>query len=197
MTMINWIWFLLLASGIVLAASNNSAGLVTDAILEAASDAITLVIGLLGLISFWSGLMEIAERAGLTDLLARMLRPITKRLFPDVPPDHGAMGAIILSISANILGIGNAATPLGIRAMEKLDELNHEPGTATDAMCTFVALTTSSLTIIPITVIALRAAAGSQDPAKVIAPTLIATSFSTLAAIMTDWAWRRIRRRCH
>jgi spore maturation protein A len=197
MTMINWIWFLLLASGIVLAASNNSAGLVTDAILEAASDAITLVIGLLGLISFWSGLMEIAERAGLTDLLARMLRPITKRLFPDVPPDHGAMGAIILSISANILGIGNAATPLGIRAMEKLDELNHEPGTATDAMCTFVALTTSSLTIIPITVIALRAAAGSQDPAKVIAPTLIATSFSTLAAIMTDWAWRRIRRGCH
>lgn len=195
--MINWIWFLLLASGIVLAASNNSAGLVTDAILEAASDAITLVIGLLGLISFWSGLMEIAERAGLTDLLARMLRPITKRLFPDVPPDHGAMGAIILSISANILGIGNAATPLGIRAMEKLDELNHEPGTATDAMCTFVALTTSSLTIIPITVIALRAAAGSQDPAKVIAPTLIATSFSTLAAIMTDWAWRRIRRGCH
>jgi spore maturation protein A len=197
MTMINWIWFLLLASGIVLAASNNSAGLVTDAILEAASDAITLVIGLLGLISFWSGLMEIAERAGLTDLLARMLRPITKRLFPDVPPDHGAMGAIILSISANILGIGNAATPLGIRAMEKLDELDHEPGTATDAMCTFVALTTSSLTIIPITVIALRAAAGSQDPAKVIAPTLIATSFSTLAAIMTDWAWRRIRRGCH
>lgn len=195
--MINWIWFLLLASGIVLAASNNSAGLVTDAILEAASDAITLVIGLLGLISFWSGLMEIAERAGLTDLLARMLRPITKRLFPDVPPDHGAMGAIILSISANILGIGNAATPLGIRAMEKLDELDHEPGTATDAMCTFVALTTSSLTIIPITVIALRAAAGSQDPAKVIAPTLIATSFSTLAAIMTDWAWRRIRRGCH
>ncbi|NLJ26214.1 MAG: spore maturation protein [Firmicutes bacterium] len=195
--MINWIWFLLLASGIVLAASNNSAGLVTDAILEAASDAITLVIGLLGLISFWSGLMEIAERAGLTDLLARMLRPITRRLFPDVPPDHGAMGAIILSISANILGIGNAATPLGIRAMEKLDELNHEPGTATDAMCTFVALTTSSLTIIPITVIALRAAAGSQDPAKVIAPTLIATSFSTLAAIMTDWAWRRIRRGCH
>jgi len=195
--MINWIWFLLLASGIVLAASNNSAGLVTDAILEAASDAITLVIGLLGLISFWSGLMEIAERAGLTDLLARMLRPITRRLFPDVPPDHGAMGAIILSISANILGIGNAATPLGIRAMEKLDELDHEPGTATDAMCTFVALTTSSLTIIPITVIALRAAAGSQDPAKVIAPTLIATSFSTLAAIMTDWAWRRIRRGCH
>lgn len=193
--MINWIWFLLLASGIVLAASSNNAGLITDAILDAASDAITLVIGLLGLISFWSGLMEIAERAGLTDLLARMLRPITRRLFPDVPPDHGAMGAIILSISANILGIGNAATPLGIRAMEKLDELNREPGTATDAMCTFVALTTSSLTIIPITVIALRAAAGSQDPARIIAPTLIATSSSTLAAIMTDWAWRRIRHR--
>ena len=195
--MINWIWFLLLGSGIVLAASNNSIGLVTDAILEATSDAITLVIGLLGLISFWSGLMEIAERAGLTESLARMLRPITRRLFPDVPPDHSAMGAIILSISANILGLGNAATPLGIRAMEKLDELNKESGTATDAMCTFVALTTSSLTIIPVTVIALRATAGSQDPTKIIAPTLIATGLSTLAAIFVDLAWRRIKHRLH
>lgn len=195
MGMINWIWFLLLATGIGLAAYNRSGALITDAILEAAADAVTMVIGLLGLISFWSGLMEIADRAGLTDLLARILRPVTSRLFPDVPPNHSAMGAIILSISANILGIGNAATPLGIRAMEKLDELNNEPGTATDAMCTFVALTTSSLTIIPITVIALRSAAGSIDPTRVIAPTVVATGLSTLAAIIIDWSWRRWRPR--
>ena len=193
--MINWIWFLLLAGGIGLAAYNNGAPLVTDAILEAAADAITLVIGLLGLISFWSGLMEIAERAGLTALLARALRPLTTRLFPEVPPDHSAMGAIILSISANLLGIGNAATPLGIKAMERLDELNPKPGTATDAMCTFVALTTSSLTIIPITVIALRATAGSQEPTRIIAPTLVATALSTLAAITADWSWRRLSSR--
>ncbi len=189
--MINWIWFMLLAGGIVLAAYSNDAALVTDAILEAAADAVTLVIGLLGLISFWSGLMEIAEASGLTKLFAKLLRPLTTRLFPDVPPEHPAMGAIILSITANILGMGNAATPLGIRAMEKLNELNPEPGAATDAMCTFVVVTTSSLTVIPITVIAMRAAAGSTDPARIIGPTLAASAISTFTAIVTDRAWRR------
>ena len=109
--MINWIWFMLLASGIALAAYNNDAALVTDAILDAAADAVTLIIGLLGLISFWSGLMEIAEKSALTKLFAKLLRPLTGRLFPDIPPDHPSMGAVILSITANILGMGNAATP--------------------------------------------------------------------------------------
>ncbi len=189
--MINWIWFLLLAGGILLAAHSGDAASVTSAILGAAADAVTLVIGLLGLIAFWAGLMEIAEKSGLTQLLARLLRPITSRLFPDVPPQHPAMGAIIMSMSANILGIGNAATPLGIRAMEKLDELNRDPGTATDAMCTFAVVTTSSLTVIPITVIALRAAAGSADPTRIIGPTLAASGVSTVTAMITDWAWRR------
>ena len=178
----------------ILAMYNNSTPLVTDAILHGAADAITMTMGLLGLIAFWSGLMEIAERAGLTHLLARFLRPMTKWLFPDIPVDHEAIGAVILSISANILGIGNAATPLGIRAMERLNELNERPGTASDAMCTFAALTTSSLTIVPVTVIGLRSAAGSQDPTSIIGTTLIATIASTLAAIITDWAWRRIRK---
>ncbi|NMB26237.1 MAG: hypothetical protein GX986_11985 [Firmicutes bacterium] len=192
--MINWIWFFLLGGGITLAAFGNKGAEVTDAILAATGDGVTLVIGLLGLIAFWSGLMEIAELSGLTTALARILRPITSRLFPDVPPEHEAIGAIILSISANILGIGNAATPLGIRAMEKLEELNSSPGTATDAMCTFVALTTSSLTLIPVTVIGLRHAAGSQNPTSIIPPTMIATASSTLAAIITDIVWRRLRR---
>ncbi len=192
--MINWLWFVLLGGGMILAMYNNSTPLVTDAILHGAADAITMTMGLLGLIAFWSGLMEIAERAGLTHLLARFLRPMTKWLFPDIPVDHEAIGAVILSISANILGIGNAATPLGIRAMERLNELNERPGTASDAMCTFAALTTSSLTIVPVTVIGLRSAAGSQDPTSIIGTTLIATIASTLAAIITDWAWRRIRK---
>lgn len=193
--MINWIWFFLLGGGIVLAAFGNKGAEVTDAILAATGDGVTLVVGLLGLMAFWSGLMEIAERSGLTTALARLLGPVMSRLFPDVPPEHEAMGAMILSISANILGIGNAATPLGIKAMEKLEELNPNPGTATDAMCTFVALTTSSLTLVPVTVIGLRLAAGSQNPTSIIPSTLIATASSTLAAIITDMMWRRLHPR--
>ncbi len=193
--MINWIWFFLLASGIVLAGCSDSAPQVTDAILAGTRDAVTLVIGLMGLIAFWSGLMEIAEKSHLIKLFARLLRPFTRWLFPDVPPDHPAMGAVIMSMTANMLGMGNAATPLGIKAMEKLDELNSQPGTATDAMCTFVAVTTSSLTIIPVTVIALRAAAGSKDPAGIIGPALAASAISTLAAVVTDKLWRRLSRR--
>ncbi|NLK07822.1 MAG: hypothetical protein GX316_03860 [Firmicutes bacterium] len=190
--MINWIWFFFLGGGILLAATANKGAEVTAAVLAASQDGITLVIGLAGLMAFWAGLMEIAEASGLTKVLAGLLRPITSRLFPDIPPDHEAMGAIILSMAANILGIGNAATPLGIRAMEKLEELNNNPGTATDSMCTFVAITTSSLTIIPVTVIGMRLAAGSAAPADIIPPTLIATGASTLAAVIIDLMWRKL-----
>lgn len=195
--MIDIIWICMLAGGIILAAYTGNGAAVTDAILSASADAISLVIGLAGIIAFWSGLMQVAEKAGVVDLLARILRPLTRYLFTSVPPDHAAMGTIVLSISANILGLGNAATPLGIKAMEKLNELNPEPGTATDAMCTFLALTTSALTLVPATVVAMRAAAGSTDPARIVAPTIIATSCSTIAAILADRFWHRISRHHH
>jgi spore maturation protein SpmB len=125
-------------------------------------------------------------------ILARLIRPLMVRLFPDVPPEHPAMGGMILNLSANALGLGNAATPFGIRAMQELDKLNTHPGTATDAMILFLAINTSSVTLLPTGVIALRAAAGSGDPAGILPTTLFATICSTLTAILGAKAYRRL-----
>ena len=138
---------------------------VSKAMVESASGAVELAIGLVGVMTLFLGLVKIAEAGGMLTILARLIRPLMVRLFPEVPPDHPAMGAMILNMSANALGLGNAATPFGIRAMQELDKLNPQPGTATDAMALFLAINTSSVTLLPTGVIALRAAAGSLDPA--------------------------------
>ncbi len=153
-------------------------------LVQSAQDAVTLGIGLIGALALFQGLMKIAERAGLLDLLARLLRPILHRLFPSVPPDHPAMGAMVMNVAANMLGLSNAATPFGVRAMVELDRLNPRKGTASDAMVLFLAINTANVTLLPTHVIALRAAAGSRDPGAVIATTLFATLFSTGAAIL-------------
>ncbi len=150
-----------------------------------AGDAVTLAIGLVGVMSLFLGLMKVAERAGLLLVVARTLQPLMTRLFPNVPADHPAMGAMIMNLSANVLGLGNAATPFGIRAMEHLDTLNGEKGKATDAMILFLAINTSSITLLPTGVIALRAAAGSTDPAGIVPTTLFATLVSTTVAILS------------
>ncbi|MBO6519787.1 MAG: spore maturation protein [Rhodospirillales bacterium] len=150
-----------------------------------AGDAVTLAIGLVGVMSLFLGLMKVAERAGLLLVVARTLQPLMTRLFPNVPADHPAMGAMIMNLSANVLGLGNAATPFGIRAMEHLDTLNGEKGKATDAMILFLAINTSSITLLPTGVIALRAAAGSADPAGIVPTTLFATLVSTTVAILS------------
>jgi spore maturation protein SpmA/spore maturation protein SpmB len=137
------------------------------------------------------GLVKIAEAGGMLTILARLIRPLMVRLFPDVPPDHPAMGSMILNMSANALGLGNAATPFGIRAMQELDKLNSRPGTATDAMALFLAINTSSVTLLPTGVIALRASAGSTDPAGILPTTLFATLGSTVAAIAAARFYRR------
>ncbi|MBI5605617.1 MAG: nucleoside recognition protein [Deltaproteobacteria bacterium] len=134
--------------------------------------------------SLWLGLMKIAEQAGLIERLARALRGITTRLFPDVPADHPAMGAMIMNISANMLGLGNAATPLGLKAMEELSKLNKQPGTATDAMCTFLVINTSNVQLIPATVIAIRAASGSANPTEILGPVIVATAINTVIGVM-------------
>lgn len=150
-----------------------------------AGDSVSLAIGLVGVMSLFLGLMKVAERAGLLLVVAKTLRPLMTRLFPAVPADHPAMGAMIMNLSANILGLGNAATPFGIRAMEHLDTLNKQKGQATDAMILFLAINTSSVTLLPTGVIALRAAAGSSDPAGIVPTTLFATLVSTTVAIMS------------
>jgi spore maturation protein SpmA len=155
-----------------------------DAMLGAADTSVTLAIGLVGVMALFLGLMKVAEKGGLLVVIARLVRPLMVRLFPDVPADHPAMGAMILNMSANVLGLGNAATPFGIRAMEELDKLNPVTGTASNAMVLFLAINTASVTVLPTSVIALRAAAGSDDPAGIIPTTLFATIVATAVAIL-------------
>ena len=152
--------------------------------IDTAEASVTLAIGLVGVMALFLGLMKVAEHGGLLVIIAKLLRPLMKRLFPEVPADHPAMGAMILNISANVMGLGNAATPFGIRAMQELDKLNPEKGTATNAMALFLAINTSSVTLLPTGVIALRAAAGSDDPAGIVPTTLVATICSTTVAIV-------------
>ena len=158
--------------------------LVAKAIVEDAQGAVTLAIGLVGMMTLFLGLMKVAESAGLLSIIAQLLRPLMQRLFPQVPPTHPAMGAMILNMSSNVLGLGNAATPFGIRAMQHLDALNPVKGTASNAMVLFLAINTSSVTLLPTGVIALRAAAGSADPAGILPTTLFATFCSTGVAIV-------------
>lgn len=156
-----------------------------DGIVAYASTAVTIAIGLIGIMALWLGIMKVAEEAGLVQAIASALRPVMTRLFPDVPADHPAMGAMILNISANMLGLANAATPLGLKAMEELNKLSKKAGTATDAMCTFLVINTSSVQLIPATVIAIRAAAGSANPTEIIVPMIMATAAATIAGLIT------------
>lgn len=156
-----------------------------DGIIKYAKTAVELAIGLIGIMALWLGLMKIAEQAGLVAALGKLLRPITTRLFPDVPADHPAMGAMILNISANMLGLLNAATPFGLKAMEELNKLNPKAGTATDAMCTFLVINTGNVQLIPATVIAIRAASGSANPTEILGPVIVATGVALFVGIVT------------
>ncbi|GAB4303171.1 MAG: spore maturation protein [Thiohalomonadaceae bacterium] len=161
------------------------------AMVESAAGSVELALGLVGVMTLFLGLMKVAEAGGLLVIIARLIRPLMVRLFPSVPAEHPAMGAMILNLSANALGLGNAATPFGIRAMQELERLNTRPGTATDAMVLFLAINTSSVTLLPTGVIALRAAAGSADPAGILPTTLFATFCATAGAIIAAFAYRR------
>lgn len=163
----------------------------TKAMVDSAGGAVELAIGLIGVMTLFLGLMKVAEAGGLLTVIARLIRPVMVRLFPEVPPDHPAMGAMILNLSANALGLGNAATPFGIRAMQELDKLNTKPGVATDPMVLFLAINTSSVTLLPTGVIALRAAAGSAHPAAILPSTLFATICATAVAIIAAKTYRR------
>ena len=154
------------------------------AMVDAATGSVTLALGLVGVMALFLGLMKVAEEGGLLLIIARTVRPLMVRLFPDVPADHPAMGAMILNMSANALGLGNAATPFGIRAMQQLDKLNPVKGTASNAMILFLAINTSSVTLLATGVIALRAASGSENPAGIVPTTLVATICSTATAII-------------
>ncbi|RAL22676.1 nucleoside recognition domain-containing protein [Thermoflavimicrobium daqui] len=184
--MINYIWLFMIASGVTAAALQGRIDLVTTAALTGAKEAVAVCIGLISILVFWLGMMHIAKDAGLLEKLAKLLRPVAKLLFPTVPQDHPAMGYILSNMSANLFGLGNAATPMGIKAMEELQKLNPNPTIATPAMCTLLALNTSGLTLIPTTIIGIRMKYESVDPTDIIGPTLLATFCATTFAVLLD-----------
>lgn len=188
----NAVWLALVVSSVVTAALMGTMPAVSAASIDSAKAAVTLAIGLIGVMTFWLGMMRIVQEGGLLHSLARGLRPVMRRLFPDVPDDHPAMSAMILNIAANMLGLGNAATPFGIKAMIELDRLNPRPGVATNAMVLFLAINTSNVALAPLGVIALRASLGSQNAAGIWLPTLLATSFSTLVGIAAAKLLQRV-----
>jgi spore maturation protein SpmA len=193
---LNWIWLALILGSVVYAGLSGTMQAVSDAVFASARDAVDLVIGLVGVMAFFLGLMRVARDGGLLRAVARALAPLMRRLFPDVPAEHPAMGAMVMNLATNILGLGNAATPFGLKAMVELDRLNPRPGVATDAMAMFLAINASSITLMPPTgTIAVRAAAGSADPFAIWIPTLVATTCSTLAAVAAVYALRARERR--
>jgi len=158
---------------------------ITKAALDYADTAVTISLGLIGVMALWLGIVKIAEEAGLLKLLTKLLTPLTSRLFPDVPADHPAVAAMVMNIAANMLGLNNAATPLGLKAMEELNKLNPKLGTATNAMCTFLVINTAGLTLIPATAIAIRAAQGSAEPGIIIGTSIFGAGCATVAGLVS------------
>ena len=189
--MLNYIWFGMMFIAVIVGILTGNIDAVTQAAIDMAKTAVEIAIGLIGIMALWLGTMKIAEESGLIRIIARAIRPITIRLFPEVPEDHPAIGSIILNMAANLLGLGNAATPLGLKAMEELQELNPEKDTATNAMCTFLAINTSSVQLIlPATVVALKVAAANQ----IFITTILATGLSTIAAIIAVRFLEKLKR---
>jgi spore maturation protein A len=178
------IWTGLVGLAVVAAAVNGRMAEVTRAALSSATEAGGYALGLAGGLALWLGLMRVAEEAGLVRAVARAARPLLVRLFPDVPPDDPAMGAMLMNVSANVLGLGNAATPFGVKAMQALEARNPHPGTATDAQALFVALNTASVQLVPVTVLTLRAAAGSRAPHEIVGATILASACGVVVAIL-------------
>lgn len=194
--MVNYIWVGMTVVGIIFAFINGTINEVNEAIFNGAKEAVTLCIGLISILVFWLGMMRIAEDSGLLSKLSALFRPIIVRLFPEVPPNHPAMGYILSNMMANMFGLGNAATPLGIKAMEQLKRLNGDKDNASRSMITFLALNTASITIIPTTVIAIRMNYHSASPTDIVGPTLVTTIISAIAAIIIDrfFYFRRTRK---
>ena len=199
--MLNYIWLALILLAVTLGGATGHLKEVTDGAFDGAKTAVTIALGLIGIMALWLGVMRLAERAGLIQKLARSMRPVMRRLFPGVPNDHPAMGSMLMNMAANMLGLGNAATPLGLRAMRDLERLNPHPGTATNAMCTFLAINTSSVQLIPTTAIAILVAAGSRNPTAIVGTALLATLCAATVAIasvklLEKLPWFRVRADC-
>lgn len=196
--MVNIIWVGLFVVGFMFAAINGNMEQVNEAVFAGAKEAVTICIGLISILTFWLGMMRIAEVAGMLRAVGRVLQPFVRKLFPDIPKDHPAIGYIISNMSANLFGLGNAATPMGIKAMKELKELNNNKDEASRSMITLLAINTASITLIPTTVISLRIDYQSAAPTEIVMTTIMATVCSTIGAILIDryFYYRRLRKGC-
>lgn len=190
----NYVFSFLILGGIVVAFLNGRMDVVMDSAVISAQGAVERAISLIAVISLWLGIARVAEKSGLIDIMSRAIAPFFRWLFPSIPKGHPALGCILMNLSANMLGFGNAATPFGLKAMQELQSLNEKPDTASEAMCTFLAINTSSVTLVPATLVALRASAGSKNPSEIVGAVLFATTCSTLAAIVGDYIMRTVNR---
>ncbi len=182
----NYVWSGLIIIGVVVAAFTGKMEETASSALDYAKVSVELAIGLIGVMALWLGMMRIAEKAGLVKAIAILLKPVLRWIFPEVPVGHPAMGSMLSNIAANMLGLGNSATALGLKAMQDLQKLNVEKKSTSNSMAAFLAINTSSVTIIPATVIAIRVSAGSTSPTEIIAPVIIATGVSTITAILAS-----------
>lgn len=191
----NGIFVCLIIGGLITGAFTGRIEAVNEATLASAKSAADTLLALLGAFTLWLGVARVAEKSGLLQSFTALLEPIVRPLFPSIPPKHPALGAILMNLSANLFGFGNAATPFGLKAMEELQKINPKPHQASEAMCTFLAINTSSVTLLPATIIALRINAGSANPMEIVGTILFATSLSTGGALMADWFFRQAARK--
>ena len=195
--MVNIIWLVMLLAGLIFGIINGRVDEVTSAVFSASGEAVNTCINIVGVLALWMGILKIAENSGIVKTVAKIMTPFIRWLFPDVPRDHPALGAIVMNLGANILGLGNAATPFGLKAMEDLQKLNTDKNTASPAMITFLALNTSCITIIPASIISLRVQAGSANPTEIVAAAILATAAGTVVAISIDRILRHRFYRCN
>ncbi|MGE5583651.1 MAG: nucleoside recognition domain-containing protein [Bacillota bacterium] len=186
--MINTVWLVLVGFGIALAIGTGKVALISPIIFTSANKAIQFTFGLAGTLAFWSGILKIAEASGITAEIAKFFQPVLRRLFPDLGTEKPILGLISLTLAANLLGLGNMATPLGLKTMTELQKFNHEPEKASAEICTFLTLVLGGLTLIPSTLIAIRSQAGSENPAVILGPVLIVTLAGTVVGLLVNYA---------
>lgn len=181
--MINYIWFIMVFLGILVGIINGNGEGISNAIIKGADSSVSIIIGLIGVMCFWCGVMKVAEKSGFTNKLANILKPILKIIFKDAAKDEKALGAIVMNITANMMGLGNAATPFGIKAMQEMDRLNKEKGIASNDMSLFLVLNAACIQLVPSTVISIRAACESKNPGIILVPAILASTFAAIAGV--------------
>ncbi|MFW2491156.1 spore maturation protein [Clostridium chromiireducens] len=182
--MINYIWFILIFFGILVGLLSGNGEVISKAIVNSSSSTVTFIIELTGIMCFWCGVMKVAENSGLTGKISKLLKPILKRIFKEVAKDEKALGAIVMNLTANMMGLSNAATPFGIKAMEEMDRLNRDKGTATNDMALFLVLNATCIQLIPSTIISIRAACNSANAGVIILPTLVSTTTAAIVGVI-------------